>query len=390
MKINCAHDQMVPIGQLKRHPKNRNKHPQEQLIRLAQILDYQGWRYPVKVSRRSGHVTSGHGRIEAARLNGWTEIPVNFQDYDSDEQEYADVQSDNAIASWSELDLGAINIDLADLGPDFNIDLLGIEGFVLEPTEKLEPQCDEDEVPEDVEPKTKPGDIYQLGRHRLMCGDASATSSIDELMDGEEPDLISTDPPYGMDLETDRRGMGNTTTNYKKVAGDSEPFDPQSILGAFPHTPKILWGADYYCHRIPNWSEGSPVVWAKAHSEDENKVWGSSFETAWVWPKKKRLLWFIRRIHMGDEHEGTHPTQKPTEITTRAIDFFDVPEHGIVVDLFGGSGSTLIACEKTNRRCFMMELDPHYCDVIVARWEKYTGKTAEMVNEEAATAEAGG
>jgi DNA modification methylase len=196
----------------------------------------------------------------------------------------------------------------------------------------------------------------------------------------QKADMVSTDPPYGMDLDTDRRGMGNTTTVYNKVIGDSEPFDPQHIIGAFPETPMILWGADYYCQRIPNWSEGSPIVWAKAHSEDENKVWGSSFETAWVWPKKKRLLWFIRRIHMGSEHEGTHPTQKPTEITTRALELFDIKPNGIVVDLFGGSGSTLIACEKTNRKCFMMELDPHYCGIIIERWQKYTGKKAELLN----------
>lgn len=139
MKVHCLYDKLVPISELKLDPNNRNKHPQEQIERLAKILKYQGWRYPVKVSNQSGMVRSGHGRVEAAEHNGWTEVPVNFQDYDSPEQEYADSVADNAIASWSELDLPAINADIGDLGPDFDLDLLGIENFVLEPAEKLAP-----------------------------------------------------------------------------------------------------------------------------------------------------------------------------------------------------------------------------------------------------------
>jgi len=133
LKINCLYDKLVLISDLKTHPKNRNKHPEDQIERLAEILKYQGWRYPVKVSKRSGFITSGHGRLLAARQNGWDEVPVNFQDYEDDTQEYADVQADNAIASWAELDFSGINAELAELGPDFNIDLLGIRNFELDP-----------------------------------------------------------------------------------------------------------------------------------------------------------------------------------------------------------------------------------------------------------------
>lgn len=136
MKIHCTYNELVSVDELKPHPKNRNTHPKEQIERLANILQYQGWRYPVKASKRSGFVTSGHGRIEAARLNGWKNVPVNFQDYESEEQEYVDVQSDNAIASWAELDLSGINQDIIDLGPDFDIDLLGLKDFVLDLSEK--------------------------------------------------------------------------------------------------------------------------------------------------------------------------------------------------------------------------------------------------------------
>lgn len=201
MIVHCLYDKLVSTSELAPHPKNRNKHPDEQIERLAKVLKYQGWRYPVKVSKLSGFITSGHGRLLAARLNGWKEVPVNFQDYEDEAQEYADVQADNAIASWAELDLAGINSDIGDLGPDFDIDLLGIEDFTLEIAEKLEPQCDEDDIPEQVEAKTKRGDIYKLGRHRLMCGDSTSIDDVERLMAGDKADMVFTDPPYGVAYE---------------------------------------------------------------------------------------------------------------------------------------------------------------------------------------------
>lgn len=135
MIIRCAHSAMVPIADLKKkfNPKNRNKHPQAQLDRLSRILAYQGARYCAKISNQSGWITSGHGRILAAEIAGWTEYPVDFQDYENPEQEYADLQADNAIALWAELDLAGVNLDLAELGPDFDIDHLGLENFTLDP-----------------------------------------------------------------------------------------------------------------------------------------------------------------------------------------------------------------------------------------------------------------
>lgn len=136
MKVHCAHDKLVDVKKLKPHPKNRNKHDEEQIERLARILAYQGWRYPIKVSKRSGYITSGHGRLLAAKKNSWQKVPVTYQEYEDDDQEYADLQSDNAIASWAELDLAGINDDLKDLGPDFDLDMLGVKDFELEPADK--------------------------------------------------------------------------------------------------------------------------------------------------------------------------------------------------------------------------------------------------------------
>lgn len=143
MIVHCPYDALVSIKELKPNPLNRNSHPKDQIERLAKILEYQGWRYPIKVSKRSGLITSGHGRLEAAKLLKWKEVPVSFQDYESEEQEYADTISDNSIASWSELDLSGINSDLTDLGPDFDIDLLGIKEFSLVP--EFEPGTEDDQ-----------------------------------------------------------------------------------------------------------------------------------------------------------------------------------------------------------------------------------------------------
>lgn len=143
MIIRCPHDAVVSVKDLKPNPLNRNSHPKDQLERLAKILEYQGWRYPIKVSKRSGLITSGHGRLEAAKLLKWKEVPVSYQEYESEEQEYADTVSDNSIASWSELDLSGINSDLTDLGPDFDIDLLGIKEFSLVP--EFEPGTEEEQ-----------------------------------------------------------------------------------------------------------------------------------------------------------------------------------------------------------------------------------------------------
>jgi hypothetical protein len=144
MKIHCLYDKLVPVSELKPHPKNRNRHGDDQIKRLSEILKYQGFRYPVKVSMRSGFVTAGHGRIEAAKLAGLNEVPVNFQDYDSDEQEYADLTADNAIASWAELDLSGVHLDLAELGPDLDLEMLGIRNFTIEPP-NFEPGTEEDQ-----------------------------------------------------------------------------------------------------------------------------------------------------------------------------------------------------------------------------------------------------
>ena len=186
MIIHCQYSKLVPIQELKPHPKNRNDHPDDQIDRLVEILKYQGWRYPVKVSNQSGYITSGHGRVMAAKKMGLKEVPVSYQDYKDEAQEYADIIADNAIASWSELNLSAINDDIPDLGPDFNIDLLGIKGFEIDPSEKGEKESlytEKIEIPNYVPngPCPKISELFDLEKCQKLLNEIKEKNLSDDI-----------------------------------------------------------------------------------------------------------------------------------------------------------------------------------------------------------------
>jgi DNA modification methylase len=399
MKIRCAHDELVPVESLKPHPKNRNKHPQAQIERLAKILAYQGWRYPVKVSNRSGFVTAGHGRIEAARINGWKAVPVSCQDYDSDEQEYADVQSDNAIASWAELDLSGIYGDILDLGEGFDVDLLGIEDFQTVDTEVIEPGCDEDEVPEVGDSRVKLGDVWRLGEHRLMCGDSTSVDAVEKLMAGAKADMVFTDPPYGVDYQGGHNAKKRAGIKGDKLEGQNltDLFrDSLALACAFSHEHAAfyIWYANgkavetFASFGTLPLKVRAVICWYKVRSglgafmsqyipnyEPCIYAFKEGCSPQWFGPTDEKTVWELKR----DSRNEYHPTQKPVELPERAINNSS-EKFNIIMDLFGGSGSTLIACEKLNRKARLMELDPKYCGVILARWEKYTNKLAERID----------
>lgn len=395
-QIRIKDIKMVPIGKLKPHPKNPNKHTPEQIQRLAEIIEFQGWRYPIKVSKQSGFITSGHGRLDAAKLKGWKQVPVSVQKYDSEEQEYADVVSDNAIASWSELDLSSINADLGDLGPDFDIDLLGIKDFEIDIADK-EPGCDEDEIPEVKKSFVEIGDVWKLGNHRLMCGDCTDEKLVSRLMAGEKIDMVFTDPPYGIALNTDyvkTKPKGSKPeeftrpiNSFKAIAGDNRPFDASAILKQFSGAKEIfIFGANNFLHTIPDYQKGSWVCWDRTGGQTSlDETLGSTFELCWSLQRHKyqiaRVTWkgVCGHSKKDDGAKKTHPSMKPVALVAWFFEHWGRNTNS-VADPFGGSGSTLIACEKTNRKCFMMEIDPHYCGGIIERWQKYTGQKAEKLN----------
>ena len=404
MQVNCLYDKLVPISELTPHPKNRNAHPQDQVERLAKILKYQGWRYPIKVSKQSGLITSGHGRLEAAKFNaareeGWFNVPVNYQDYESETQEYADLQADNAIASWAELDLGRINIDLPDLGPDFDIEMLGIKDFVLEPADKF--HADDDAVPEPPkEPISKLGDLYELGNHRVLCGDSTSIDAVEKLMGGQKADMVFTDPPYnqsksGGGMADKRPGWAAHKDNG---LSDFEPTEFLNLLSTLK-TPSIY----IFCNKdllkqYFQWIEDEKRNWNLLVMRKKNPIpmKNNTFlaDVEWlVFTRGDNAKFnnnleydFYRRVFDTEvkASEFGHPTEKRVHVCDRFIQISS--DHGdAVLDLFGGSGTTLIACEKTNRKCFMMELDPIYTDVIVSRWCKFTGQSKIKRNGEEIT-----
>lgn len=370
MKFDCSYDELVEIHKLVDHPKNPNTHSVEQIERLSKIIDYQGQRSPVVICKDTGFIIVGHGRKDAMKKLGWEKIAVDYQKFEDDAQRYAHMTADNAIGEWSNLDLSKVNVDMLDIGP-MDIDLLGIKDFVIEPIEKFDPQCDEDEVPEVVNPITKRGDIWLLGNHRVMCGDSTMIDDVEKLMKGEKPDFIHTDPPYGMNAVTK---SGVLSKNYKTdILGDDNPDVAKDcfklIQGLYPESKQIWWGANYYSSELPD-SE-SWIVW------DKNNGGADQADCELAWGNFRTVVRMFKKS--SEKTNRVHPTQKPVEL----IDWFLESkrfklEPKLIADYFGGSGSTLISAEKNKIPCYAMEFDHKFCDVIINRWQNFTNKEATL------------
>jgi DNA modification methylase len=383
------------IEKLIPYARNARTHSDEQVGQIAASIREWGWTTPVLVDEDGG-IIAGHGRTMAAKRLGMREVPVMVARGWSDAKKRAYVLADNKLALNAGWDDSMLALELKELGETgFDLDLTGFsldEINALTPLEVEPGLTDEDAVPEaPEEPTTRLGDVWILGQHRLMCGDSTSIDAVEKLMDGQKAEMVFTDPPYGMFLDTNYDAMfaadkahRKTGKRFDEVAGDHDDFAPElisTIFTAFPNAKEVfIWGADYFSELIPGRKDGSWVVWDKRTNENMDRVSGNTFELCWSKQKHKRL---IARIlwsgHHGMAKDDTktrvHPTQKPVELVNWFFDQWG-KDCKSVVDLFGGSGSTLIACEKTSRQCRMMELDPKYCDVIIKRWEEYTGKNA--------------
>ena len=386
-QIRSKEISMVQLDEIKLNTKNRNKHSKDQIARLAEIITYQGFRQPLMISNQSGLLVAGHGRYAAAKKLKLKEVPVIFQDFDSMEQEIAAGVSDNSIALWAELDLEGINIDLADLGPDFNIDLLGIQNFSIDAADK-EGLTDPDDVPET--PKESPvcrGELFRLGNHRLLCGDSTSITDVERLMNGEKADMVFTDPPYGYKYESNYQDKHKMLENDDKILD----FMPCAHAVSADNAGVYIFGSH---QTISKWRElvdqhfqyKNLIVWKKNNWSmgDLDGAFAGQHELILFAHKgrvklrgeRSRDIWEFDRDPPKD-----HPTQKPIPLIEFAIN--KTSDKGMsVLDLFLGSGSTIIACEKTNRRCYGMEIDPHYCSVILDRWAAFTGKDPVRLNDD--------
>lgn len=378
--------QYKKIEDLIPYVNNSRTHSEEQVTQIASSIKEFGWTNPILVDGENG-VIAGHGRILAGKKLGYTEVPTIELAGLSDAQKKAYVIADNKLALNAGWDAEVLKVEFEELqNLGYDLSLTGfsekeLKEFTVEVVDGL---TEEDAVPELLEePKTKLGDIYKLGNHRLMCGDSTSIDAVEKLLNGVKIDLVHTDPPYGINEKGMRDDRGGLTVNSKlpDFKDDSTQYaiDAFNLCSALEIPRQVWWGANYYAHAVPetaNW-----FVWDK-RVEDKYKDTQSDCELAWVkskWASVRIFRHVWKGMIKNSEHgqKRVHPTQKPVALVEWVIDYYK--DVKTVLDLFGGSGSTLLASEKKGVSCYMMELEPYYCDVIVKRWEDFTGKKAELL-----------
>ena len=388
------------LSELIPYINNSRKHSDDQVTQIAASIKEFGWTNPILVDGDNG-IIAGHGRIMAAKKLNMTEVPVIELAHLSKEQRKALIIADNKLALNSDWDTNLLAIelkDLQDLGFDLNLTGFNADELanILLP-EQVAGLTDEDAIPEaPIEPKTKLGDIYQLGNHRLMCGDSCSIEQVEQLTDGLV-DILVTDPPYNVNYE-------GATKDKLTIMNDSmgdEQFR-QFLRDAFvaadtvmkPGAVFYIWHADSEGYnfrgacRDANWKVRQTLIWQKDsmvmgrqdyHWKHEPCLYGWKEGAAHLWAadRKQTTIIHCKKPRIND----IHPTMKPVELMEYQI-LNNTKGMDIVLDLFGGSGSTMIACEKVGRKSRLMELDPKYCDVIVKRWEDFTGKKAELIQND--------
>jgi DNA modification methylase len=302
--------------------------------------------------------------------------------------------ADNKLALNAGWDDNLLSIELADLKDlGFDTDLTGFsadEIAALMPVEVTEGLTDEDEVPEvPDEPVTKLGDVWLLGKHRVMCGDSTSIDAIDKLMAGATVDMVYTDPPYGISIVKANKVGGDKAfgtvggnkivkaNTYAPIAGDDTidvAIDSIQVIRTLNAKVEIIWGGNYYANALDNSS--CWIVWDKDNT-------GNFADAELAWTNQKTAVRIFKHTWNGmikeSEHgqKRVHPTQKPIALAEWCFNQYG-KNSNTVLDLFCGSGSTLIACEATKKTGYMMELSPNYCDVIVKRWQDFTGKQATL------------
>ena len=390
------------VADLIPYAANSRTHSDAQVAQIAASIKEFGWTNPILVSG-DDTIIAGHGRLMAARKLALVEVPVIVLDHLSKSQQRALVIADNQLALNAGWNMDMLKAEIEDLQlEDFDLNILGFDDKFLDGLLEPEPTAgltDEDAVPEVPEtPKTVLGDVWVLGNHRLMCGDSTSVTAFDQLMDGTKADMIFTDPPYGMSYGGGRAAGSTKKGALVKAHGmiindDLQGNDLIALVRDAIATSSALMkegGALYACFTWRTYAEFEAglescghkvkacIVWDKKSIGLGNSNYRPQHEFIfycggqWYGDKSESDVWHMSR---GATGKYVHPTQKPVELVERALS--NSSKAGdVVIDCFGGSGSTLIACEKNNRHSRLMELDPKYCDVIIKRWQEFTGKEA--------------
>ena len=329
-------------------------------------------------------VLGGNMRLKACKEAGLKEIPIIKASNLTEDQQREFIIKDNVSGGeW----------DWNMLSSEWDVNLLDEWGLDVPEMNinTLEAKEDDFEVPDEVKTDIVLGDLFEIGEHRLLCGDSTDSDAVAKLMDGQKADMVFTDPPYGMYLDTDYSKIkgsensigfkGNKTGNkYDKIIGDNEDFTPElinTIFASFPKTKEIfIWGADYFVDLLPNYGkDGSWLVWNKRSSEAQQRGIGNCFELCWSLNKHKRFVldfeWFgfLSKDDPNEARNRQHPSMKPSKLISRMINEF-CKDANIIVDIFLGSGTTMLATHQLKRKCYGMELDPKYCQVIIDRMKK--------------------
>ena len=381
---NC---EMIPLGDLQPFQRDLKTLSEENYERLRDSIKNEGFVAPIFVWKNK--ILDGHQRLRVIEREGWTfpeGIPVVRIKATTEKEaarlllhiasSYGRVDGQGLFELASHYDLELPDLPTIDL-PNFDYESFLLEHYA-DPIELAEDLDETSEPPND--PITSPGDIWLLGNHRLMCGDAKNADHLDQLISKKNANLFVTDPPYGVSVvpKDGKLGQDRMAKNkeYRPVHGDDELFDPACIFMATDQG--VIFGANFFHDKLP--LNGQWIVWDKGRPEG---IEYGDAELAWTSGSKRgisiyRVTWH-GMIREGESGERVHPTQKPVKLISQILEDFSKPKD-IVYDPFLGSGTTLIASEKTNRICYGMEIDPGYCDVIIKRWQDATGQIAINCN----------
>lgn len=393
------HLESLPVDSLVPYARNSRTHSEEQIVQIAASIREFGFTNPVLIDEQGG-IVAGHGRVMAAVRLGMPAVPCLRLRGLTEAQRRAYVIADNQIAMNAGWDEAMLRLELAELQEaDFDLDLLGFDAgrldeLLADDSEETEGLTDPDDVPEPpAQPVTRPGDIWMLGKHRVMCGDSTSIDHVTQLTQGKSVDMWLTDPPYNVAYE----GATNKKLTMKNDDMSDKQFR-QFLRDAYiaadmvmrPGAVFYVWHADLEGYNFrgaakdAGWNVRQCLIWKKSslvlgrqdyQSQHEPCLYGWKDGAGHLWAsdrKQTTILEFDK-----PSRNGEHPTMKPVALFEyQMLNNTSVGDR--VMDSFGGSGTTLIAAEKNGRVALLMELDPRYCDVIVNRWQEFTGKAAVL------------
>ena len=388
----------VKIGKVKPYNNNPRDISKAAIEKVTLSIKEFGFQQPIVVDKNN-IIIAGHTRLEAAKQLKLKEVPVVVAKNLSDNQAKAYRLMDNRSGQESNWDKKLLELELSLLNDEnINLDLTGFDEVELSKliVDEKTGLTEDDAIPEPKEAICKLGDIWQLGKHRLLCGDSTKEEDVNKLMDGAKADMVFTDPPYGINYSGGRTQVVEKKT-YGKILNDNlKGLELGNLIANLFSFTKSE--SDYYICVSP--LEQKPFL----DVIENNKL---KLDAVIVWDKKNAGLGYMRyrrqcefilyikgkkfkkgdksdfdlwQINRDNAQKYVHGTQKPVALSSRAI-LNSSKKEDFILDIFGGSGSTLIACEKINRNCYMMELDTTYCDIIIERWQNYTGKKAIKIND---------